>query len=401
MLLSFTGLAAFFTTVTLPVILSEQWLTASWAVQAAVMLWIAAKLRSEFLRQVSYLLYGIVLLRFGFHDLPGQYGRHAALAADTPLLEYALALLQRLLTFGLPIASLAVAYRLIQRKTPPAALACDASNDIQPWLGTSRAVQWAFVVGAGMLFLFLHLELNQTFGYLYPPLRLPVLTLLWLGMSLALLLRCLAAPSQGMATLFWLFVAAVLLKLLFFDLDSWDLTLTNFWAGGDSWTLLYGGEYSFLQALLRLLDFSAIIAFFGFAFLSLSRRGIDGGMARPFFGAAALGLLFVFLTLELNTALHQYVPGLRSGGVSILWSLFALACVLGGIRRNVRALRLAGLGLFALVAWKVFFIDLARLDQIYRIVAFIVLGMLALGGSFVYMKYRQVFTSQAQEESQS
>jgi len=43
------------------------------------------------------------------------------------------------------------------------------------------------------------------------------------------------------------------------------------------------------------------------------------------------------------------------------------------------------------VAWKVFFVDLKRLDQFYRIVAFISLGILALAGSFVYLKYRDKF----------
>ena len=37
------------------------------------MLWLAGKLKSEFLRQPAYLLYAIVLLRFGFVDLPDQY----------------------------------------------------------------------------------------------------------------------------------------------------------------------------------------------------------------------------------------------------------------------------------------------------------------------------------------
>ena len=54
-------------------------------------------------------------------------------------------------------------------------------------------------------------------------------------------------------------------------------------------------------------------------------------------------------------------------------------------------MRYAGLTLFAVVAWKVFFVDLARLDQFYRIVAFLLLGVLALCGSFVYLRFREAF----------
>ena len=103
-------------------------------------------------------------------------------------------------------------------------------------------------------------------------------------------------------------------------------------------------------------------------------------------------MLFVFLTLELNTYLYHYVPGFRSGGISILWSVFSLGLVLAGIWKNLAPLRLVGLGLFAVVAWKVFFVDLKSLDQMYRIIAFLLLGVLILSGSFVYLKYRHAFT---------
>ena len=79
--------------------------------------------------------------------------------------------------------------------------------------------------------------------------------------------------------------------------------------------------------------------------------------------------------------------------MSILWSLFAIGCLLGGIWKDLPALRYVALGLFAVVGWKVLFSDLARLDQLYRIVAFIILGILVLVASFIYLKYRSTFAS--------
>ena len=108
-------------------------------------------------------------------------------------------------------------------------------------------------------------------------------------------------------------------------------------------------------------------------------------------GFASLAMLFIYLTLEVNTFLHEYVPGMQSGGVSILWSLFALVLIFRGIARNVATVRYLGLALFAIVAWKVFFVDLAQLDQFYRIVAFLLLGILSIVGSFAYLKYRDTF----------
>ena len=63
-------------------------------------------------------------------------------------------------------------------------------------------------------------------------------------------------------------------------------------------------------------------------------------------------------------------------------------------------MRLVGLGLFAIVAWKVFFVDLKGLEQLYRIVAFILLGILILTGSFLYLKYRHTFTISSADDKE-
>lgn len=50
LLVSFLGLASFFLTLSMPLVLSAEWVTASWAVQAVVMLWMADRIGSRFLR---------------------------------------------------------------------------------------------------------------------------------------------------------------------------------------------------------------------------------------------------------------------------------------------------------------------------------------------------------------
>jgi uncharacterized membrane protein len=185
-----------------------------------------------------------------------------------------------------------------------------------------------------------------------------------------------------------LFVTGLLGKLFLFDLTAWHVTFG----------MRYAGEFSFAEAALRALDFGVVIGFFSTAFYLLIGR-LGARQAAISFGTLALLLLFLFMTLELNTFLYFYLPGLQAGGLSILWSLFALGLIVSGIWKKVRALRLVGLGLFAIVAFKVFLIDLARLDPFYRIIAFILLGVVVLSGSFVYLKYRQTFAITAEGES--
>jgi uncharacterized membrane protein len=64
-----------------------------------------------------------------------------------------------------------------------------------------------------------------------------------------------------------------------------------------------------------------------------------------------------------------------------------------GIARDNRVIRYVGLALFAIVSLKVFFVDLRNLDPIYRIIAFVILGLMLLAGSFLYLKHRERFAT--------
>ncbi|MBI1309866.1 DUF2339 domain-containing protein [bacterium] len=381
LMLSFTGLASFFLAVTIPLLLSSEWITASWALQAVVTLWIAGRLQSRFLQHVAYVLYLIVMFRFAFLDLPAQY--RSGSAADLPLAQYFWDVFQRVVMFGVPIASLGGAYRLL--KSEPAlqnGLTMPPGTDIPSLARDSLALKSFVVAAFGLLFLYLHLELNRTFGDLLPAVKLPALTILWVAMCFLLLWEYRTAASNVIRILLTLFVASLLCKLVFFDLQSWDVT--GHW--------IYDGPYSFRDAGLRVLDFGATLGFFVLAFRLLSGKP-DTRRLRLEFGITGLAFLFIVTTLELNSFLHTYVPGLQAGGISILWTIYALSLILSGIRRNIRPMRLVGLTLFAIVAGKVFLADLASLDQIYRVVAFILLGILVLTGSFVYLKYRYAFAT--------
>ncbi|MGW8257716.1 MAG: DUF2339 domain-containing protein, partial [Thermoguttaceae bacterium] len=327
--------------------------------------------------------YLIVVGRFCFTDLPGQYAHNVvASGMDATLGAYLLLMLERIASFGVPIGSLAGAFWLLRSLPGGSSLAVEKENDMPEWLQEGWAMRAAIIAVVGMVFVFLHLELNRTLLYMFPPVRLPVLSLLWVGLCALVVYEYLRRPGAILLGVCGVLTVAMAVKLFLFDMTSWHVVYP--WC--------YAGDYSFLQASMRLLDFGAIIAFFGFAFVLLLRDKHSQNAAR-IFGIASLALLFIFLTLEVNSLLQCFAPGLRVGGVSILWSLFALGLLLPGIWKDMSVLRYAALALFAVVAVKVLFFDLEHLEQIYRIIAFFLLGILVLSGSFVYLKYKHVFTT--------
>lgn len=59
-----------------------------------------------------------------------------------------------------------------------------------------------------------------------------------------------------------------------------------------------------------------------------------------------------------------------------------------GLRKDSSALRTGALALLLLSVGKVFLHDLSTLTSIYRVVSFIVLGLLLLAGAFAYQRLR-------------
>ena len=384
LLVSFIGLATFFLAITMPLVLSRQWITASWALQALVLVWVAEKLGSNFVRQVAFFLFAVVLVRFCFYDLERQFRGGLATTAEMSMGDYLRLLVERVMAFGVPIACFAGAYRMMG-KPPEVAATGDHSpiqpnNDIKPWLPTSLALRTLIFAAITMTFLYLHLELNRTIGHFYAPARLPVLTILWIGLSGLFFYEYARRSQLVLLVLAILALVAVVGKLFLVDLPAWGL----------SPRLLYAPPYSFRDAVMRLLDFGAIIGFCGGAYAVFRGRTFHQEI-QAILGFASLALLFVYLSLEVNSYLFHYHEGLRAGGVSILWAVFALSLIIRGIAKNLVAVRYLGLGLFAIVSGKVFFVDLARLDQFWRIVAFVLLGILLMAGSFVYLRYRENF----------
>lgn len=73
-------------------------------------------------------------------------------------------------------------------------------------------------------------------------------------------------------------------------------------------------------------------------------------------------------------------------GLSILWAIYATALILLGMMRRVAMLRWQALTLFGIVVIKVFLFDLSELSRFYRILSFLILGILLLAVSFLYQR---------------
>jgi uncharacterized membrane protein len=72
--------------------------------------------------------------------------------------------------------------------------------------------------------------------------------------------------------------------------------------------------------------------------------------------------------------------------LSITWSLYALVLVAVGIWRDYRPVRLFAIVIFALTIAKVFLVDIATLDRVYKMLSVMALGVLLLIASYLYQR---------------
>jgi uncharacterized membrane protein len=132
-------------------------------------------------------------------------------------------------------------------------------------------------------------------------------------------------------------------------------------------------------------------------FLAPPRQLVLGSNVLPLL--YTLGTVLAFLIVNIEIADYFSAPGAtgltfqfsgnfaRDMSYSIAWALFALLMLIVGIRKQIAPVRYASLGLLGLTVVKLFFHDLSRLDQLYRISAFVVVAIIAMVASFLYQRF--------------
>ncbi len=140
----------------------------------------------------------------------------------------------------------------------------------------------------------------------------------------------------------------------------------------------------------------AVCLYAGARRLAPPRHLVLGNNMPPLLSGLGTVLAFLLLNIEIadyfsaagSTLTFQFSGNFaRDMTYSIAWALFALGLLVIGIARKVPATRYAGLGLLSVTLLKLFFHDLAKLGQLYRIGALIVVAVIAILASFLYQRF--------------
>jgi uncharacterized membrane protein len=328
--------------------LHEQWLTLAVALFLPALAWIEARADLPPLRKVALVVAGLVLVRLVLNwYVPGY------IFGDTPVVNGLIA------AYAAPSAAFAFAALLFRRR----------ADDLLVATLEAGAVTFAAF--------FVALEIRHGFGRgnLAGSLGFNEIALHLLTLSVQATMYLYLARKTGRAMLRWarqiMGAAALVLAagLLVFNpaLTDEDVTVP---------TLL--AAYLVPAAL-------AVVAL----------RMVRENAIRNVLGIYALVAGFIWITLQIRQMFHPDHMSVITGDIddgelwawSGAWLVYGIALMAQGIRAEQRVVRLAALGVIALVCAKVFLIDMSDLTGLWRVLSFLGLGLALIGLGVVHRRF--------------
>lgn len=101
--------------------------------------------------------------------------------------------------------------------------------------------------------------------------------------------------------------------------------------------------------------------------------------------------VFMLLTLnDLGTNFIHQQDIFRLILLPVIWAISGFIIIYFGLRKQLKAFPIIGIILFALIILKLYLIDVWEMSNVFRIVSFIVLGVLILITSFMYQKLKNL-----------
>jgi len=352
-----------------------------WTVEALALVWAGTQWRLR-----SFWWSGLVLFLLSAFAL---LAAPAALVAS-PSEPYTLLLNRRAFTFTLLAAALALSGALTGRAE---------------WQGTSSGRTALHVAWTWVLFLLVSVETSDWFGQVIRSagvaqeqhllfLRTLVLPVIWGAYGYALVALGIGRSIRAIKTpgLIMMYLAAgvMLIRGLSYEPVSEFAPLLN----------------------LRVLCLLLLAAECGIALWTLRRWPGTALLERttiPVLQVAIVLLVLVLITGEIwdYYAHGIYALALSAGSVNITgeltrlqnlrqlflsagWLVYSILLMLLGIKSRLRLERVEAIVLFGVAILKIFIYDLSFLETLYRIFSFVGLGVVLLGVSWLYQRYRDV-----------
>ncbi len=263
--------------------------------------------------------------------------------------------------------------------------------------------EWVSVIAIGYALTYL---LMATFLYRKGRQELQTFVILLSEASLFLVITVPLLVSEYWITVFWLIQSLALLwmgiklKRHLLTIGAYTLliiTVVKFWFYDYNTIFLFIGDridggFTHLMAPRYLTIGFLLLVTFVFAVLIKKERHqtfSDSDLKdEKLFYSLWILVLFAILNTETIAFFHDYLPKASLAAISVLWALFSIGLMVKGIIGNHINIRRVALILFVLTLGKIFLFDMARFSTPYRIVSFMIVGLILIGTSWLYHRFK-------------
>ena len=349
------GIALVLLTIAIPIQIGDKaWVTAAWAAEGAVLIWLSAILRLPLLRNFSYLAFAAMAVRLLFVDA------RLNLPDVQPFIN------ERFLVFLISIIATCFAGWWERRALS------------QPEVNESYYL--AFFLAASLFFaVSMPVELGNSIW----------VTVAWTAGGAILAWISFTVREPALRGFGYALFIAMAVRLLFFDTKV-DISTFQPVINERFLVFLIGITATYLTGY-----------FLWWKRKSLQEWEKTNWSIFPIFFVTASFFTIWLLSAEVISFFDSRIAALTPGdtesasglqsaknlSLTALWALYAVIVLVIGIVKRIRLVRLAALALLAVPVIKVFAYDVFALEQVYRIIAFVGLGLLLVTSGYLYNRY--------------
>ncbi len=221
------------------------------------------------------------------------------------------------------------------------------------------------------------------------------ITIFWAAQAIILLWTGIRLDRKSLINAAYLLIIVAIAKFLLYDYHTvFRLSFNNFYFMGSSYLFAerLSGSYTYLFAERLITSIFLLLAIFVSASMvrkiSLSQLSSNLKDCSFIYGLGGI-TLFIILNVEISSFFHDYLIRARFASISVLWALFSAVLMVRGFKHNISYIRIISLGLFFVTLIKVFLFDISKIDTPYRILSFIILGIVMIGTSYLYHKFKE------------
>ncbi len=376
LLSAFIALVVILIGIALPLLFTGNILTTVFALQALAFLWLGGRLESRMFIRGAICLYVVVAVRMciGFVD-PDSFAIHTTQG-------YWIGLRERLAEFVFPILALFLAGRLF-KKLPMAAQSRIGDEGVRETNAYAHEATIAFCVFYAVFIVYASLETFSMSKFYFAEFGHACITVVWCAFVFHLLMMRKHLSTAALVNLS-LFAGVALVGQWFFC----------GWMGVDSLRLFkfcHHEPFSVLTALPRLISTGVCMMALLKIWTVFKGDDTNEQMLKFLSINIVLAMGFIYLTFEAATFSDAYIQGFRQWAVSIVWGCYGLSLLVTGLHVSKKGFRMVGLLLFAITIFKIFFVDLAKSDVLFRLIAFALLGIVLLLAAYAYLRKQDTF----------